>query len=71
MPDPTAAAVAPLDPWMAALAGQGGPAILGVFALVELHRIRSAVDRLTDRLSTLEGRFYATVTQRPDPMTER
>lgn len=44
--------------------------LLGLVAVYELHRIRSVLDRVTERISRLEARFYATVTQRGPSETE-
>ena len=49
----------------AALRTPGG--LLALLAVYELHRIRSVLDRVTERIARLEARFYATVTQPPDP----
>lgn len=60
-----AAAPAPDLVTEAALRTPGG--LLALVAVYELHRIRSVLDRVTDRIARLEARFYATVTQAPDP----
>lgn len=52
----------------AALRTPGG--LLALIAVYELHRIRSVLDRVTERISRLEARFYATVTQRGPSETE-
>lgn len=61
----TVAAPAPDLVTEAALRTPGG--LLALLAVYELHRIRSVLDRVTDRIARLEARFYATVTQAPDP----
>jgi hypothetical protein len=66
--DPAAAAAAADPGWILAELARSGPSgVLGLIAVVELHRIRAIVDRMTDRIARLEARFYATVTEQRDP----
>lgn len=71
MADPAASVAPSVDPLLGIIAGQGGSVALGAVALWELHRLRSAVDRLMERLHGLEVRFYGSVTQQRQSETER
>lgn len=55
--------------WTEALL-RGPSGVLLLLGVYELHRIRSVLDRVTERISRLEARYYATVTQRGHTETE-
>ena len=55
--------------WTEALL-RGPSGVLLLLGVYELHRIRSVLDRVTERISRLEARYYASVTQNRQSQTE-